>query len=136
MKECFCSHFLYEYRKTERNWRTISLASHCSEHNCNLVRLDPAGAGTLSSLPLAQNLIEIQRGLTTSSTSHICAVTTRNISKWEKITVLWINALSIIFIMVDRKKLKNPNGLILGTPVGKIYLLHRENSKCISVYGR
>ena len=38
-----------------------------------------------------------------------------------------MNALSNNMIMVDRKKLKNPNGLILGTPgSGKSFAAKRE----------
>ena len=38
-----------------------------------------------------------------------------------------LNALSNNLIMVDRKKLKNPNGLILGTPgSGKSFSAKRE----------
>ncbi len=42
-----------------------------------------------------------------------------------------INALSNNLIMVDRKKLKNPNGLILGTPgSGKSFSAKREIANC------
>ena len=46
-----------------------------------------------------------------------------------------LNALSNNMIMVDRKKLKNPNGLILGTPgSGKSFAAKREitNAFCIT----
>lgn len=62
-------------------------SSIAQKHNCNLRRLDfQQEQGLMSSLPLANNLI-----------------------------------------MVDRKKLKNPNGLILGTPgSGKSFSAKRE----------
>ena len=42
-------------------------SSIAQKHNCNLVRLDfQQEQGLMSSLPLANNLIEIQRGMTTS----------------------------------------------------------------------
>ena len=42
-----------------------------------------------------------------------------------------INALSNNLIMVDRKLLKNPNGLILGTPgSGKSFSAKREIANC------
>jgi hypothetical protein len=50
-------------------------SSIAQKHNCNLRRLDyQQEQGLMSSLPLAYNQIEIQRALTTSSTSHLCAV--------------------------------------------------------------
>ncbi len=47
-----------------------------------------------------------------------------------------LNALSNNLIMVDRKQLKNPNGLILGTPgSGKSFSAKREMTNCVSDYG-
>lgn len=71
----------------------------------------------MSSLPLAQNLIEIRRSLTTSSTAIFVPFTTQELFQNGPETLYYgLNALSNNLIMVDRKKLKNPNGLILGTP--------------------
>ena len=45
-----------------------------------------------------------------------------------------LNALSHNLIMADRKKLKNPNGLILGTPgSGKSFSAKREMANAILV---
>ena len=45
-------------------------SSIAQKHNCNLCRLDyQQEQGSMSSLPLADCQIEIQRGLTTSSTA-------------------------------------------------------------------
>ena len=71
----------------------------------------------MSSLPLGLNQIEIQRGLTTSSVAIFVPFTTQELfQNGEEALYCGINALSNNLIMVDRKKLKNPNGLILGTP--------------------
>ena len=71
----------------------------------------------MSSLPLADCQIEIQRGLTTSSTAIFVPFTTQELFDNGKESLYYgLNALSNNLIMVDRKKLKNPNGLILGTP--------------------
>ena len=103
--------------------------SIAQKHNCNLRRLDfQQESGLMSSLPLAQNLIEIRRGLTTSSTAIFVPFTTQELFQNGGETLYYgLNALSNNLIMVDRKKLKNPNGLILGTPgSGKSFSAKRE----------
>ena len=68
----------------------------------------------MSSLPLALNLIDIKRGMTTSSTAIFVPFTTQELFQNDKEALYYgLNALSNNLIMVDRKKLKNPNGLIL-----------------------
>ncbi len=86
--------------------------SIAQKHNCNLRRLDfQQESGLMSSLPLAQNLIEIRRGLTTSSTAIFVPFTTQELFQNGGETLYYgLNALSNNLIMVDRKKLKNPNG--------------------------
>src|SRR5574344_10427 len=104
-------------------------SSIAQKHNCNLVRLDfQQEQGLMSSLPLANNLIEIKRGMTTSSTAIFVPFTTQELFQREKEALYYgLNALSNNLIMVDRKKLKNPNGLILGTPgAGKSFSAKRE----------
>lgn len=82
----------------------------------------------MSSLPLADCQIEIQRGLTTSSTAIFIPFTTQELYQSGKESLYYgLNALSNNLIMVDRKRLKNPNGLILGTPgSGKSFSAKRE----------
>ena len=82
----------------------------------------------MSSLPLAKNLIEIERGLTTSSTAIFIPFTTQELFQSGSEALYYgLNAVSNNLIMVDRKKLKNPNGLILGTPgSGKSFAAKRE----------
>lgn len=104
-------------------------SSIAQKHNCNLRRLDfQQEQGLMSSLPLAQNQIEIQRGLTTSSMAIFVPFTTQELFQDGKEALYYgLNALSNNLIMVDRKKLKNPNGLILGTPgSGKSFSAKRE----------
>ena len=103
--------------------------SLAQKHNCNLRRLDFQQENALmSSLPLAQNLIDIHRGLTTSSTAIFVPFTTQELFQTGSEALYYgLNALSNNLIMVDRKKLKNPNGLILGTPgSGKSFSAKRE----------
>lgn len=104
-------------------------SSIAQKHNCNLVRLDyQQEQGLMSSLPLAYNQIDIQRGMTTSSTAIFVPFTTQELFQPDKEALYYgLNALSNNLIMVDRKKLKNPNGLILGTPgSGKSFSAKRE----------
>jgi len=104
-------------------------SSIAQKYNCQLTRLDfQQEEGLMSSLPLGLNQIEIQRGLTTSSVAIFVPFTTQELFQTgDEALYCGINALSNNLIMVDRKKLKNPNGLILGTPgSGKSFSAKRE----------
>lgn len=108
-------------------------SSIAQKYNCQLTRLDfQQEEALMSSLPLGQNLIEIQRGLTTSSVAIFVPFTTQELFQTGKEALYCgINALSNNLIMVDRKLLKNPNGLILGTPgSGKSFSAKREIANC------
>ena len=107
--------------------------SIAQKYNCQLTRLDfQQEEGLMSCLPLGLNQIEIQRGLTTSSTAIFVPFTTQELFQNGKEALYYgINALSNNLIMVDRKLLKNPNGLILGTPgSGKSFSAKREIANC------
>lgn len=115
--------------KQELENNVFQASSIAQKHSCNLRRLDYQQENALmSSLPLANNLIEIQRALTTSSTAIFVPFTTQELFQNGKEALYYgLNALSNNLIMVDRKKLKNPNGLILGTPgSGKSFSAKRE----------
>ena len=104
-------------------------SSIAQKYNCQLTRLDfQQEEGLMSSLPLGLNQIEIQRGLTTSSVAIFVPFTTQELfQNGDEALYCGINALSNNLIMVDRKMLKNPNGLILGTPgSGKSFSAKRE----------
>ena len=103
--------------------------SIAQKYNCQLTTLDFRQEERLmSSLPLGLNEITIQRGLTTSSVAIFVPFTTQELFQTGKEALYCgINALSNNLIMVDRKLLKNPNGLILGTPgSGKSFSAKRE----------
>lgn len=103
-------------------------ASIAQKYNCALKRLDfQQEEGLMSSVPIGLNQIEIERGLTTSSTAIFVPFTTQELFQGGEALYYGLNALSSNMIMVDRKQLKNPNGLILGTPgSGKSFSAKRE----------
>ena len=114
-------------RQLENN--VFQASGIAQKYNCQLTRLDfQQEEGMMSSLPLGKNLIEIQRCLTTSSTAIFVPFTTQElIQDGSRALYYGRNALSGNPILVDRSQLKNPNGLILGTPgSGKSFAAKRE----------
>lgn len=115
--------------KRQKLFTDIFAASGIAQkYNCALKRLDyQQEQGLMSSLALGHNQIEIQRGLTTSSTAIFVPFTTCELFQQGQALYYGLNALSNNLIMADRKQLKNPNGLFLGTPgSGKSFSAKRE----------
>lgn len=106
----------------------FTVAGIMQKHNCILKRLDfQQEQGYMSSLPLGYNGIEIQRGMTTSSTAVFIPFMTRELRMGGEALYYGMNALSNNIIMADRKKLKSANGLYLGsTGSGKSFAAKRE----------
>ena len=98
------------------------------KYNCQLKRLDyQQEEGIMACVPIGVNEIEIKRGLTTSSTAIFIPFTTQELFQSGEALYYGLNALSNNMILCDRKQLKNPNGLILGTPgSGKSFSAKRE----------
>ena len=101
--------------------------------NCSLVTLDFQQERAMqAALPLGVNPIRIERGLTTSALGIFIPFTTQELfQKSEGALYYGVNSLSHNMILVDRKLLSNPNGLILGTPgSGKSFSAKREIANC------
>jgi len=98
------------------------------KYNCYLKRLDfQQEQGFMSNLPLGLNMVEIERGMTTSSTAIFVPFMTQELRMGGPAVYYGMNALSHNIIMADRKKLKSANGLYLGsTGSGKSFAAKRE----------
>ncbi len=103
-------------------------SSVAQKYNCQLTRLDfQQEQGLVSALPLGVNQVRIQRGLTTSSVSIFVPFISQELFQGGEALYYGLNATSGNMILADRKQLKTPNGLILGTPgSGKSFSAKRE----------
>ena len=117
----------------------LRTASVAQRYNCQLTRLDfQQEQGFVSALPLGVNKIRINRGLTTSALAIMVPFTTQELFMGGEAVYMGLNATSGNVILADRKQLKTPNGLILGTPgsgksfsakmcIGSIFLTTRDD---------
>ena len=118
-----------EKTKSDLDLAILQTAGIAQKYNCALKRLDyMQEQGMASSLPIGWNQIPIKRALTTTSTAVFVPFTTQELFMPGKESLYYgLNAISNNIILADRKKLKNPNGLILGTPgSGKSFSAKRE----------
>ena len=115
-------------KKTQLEEAIFSTVGLTQKYNCRLAPLEwQQEQGLMSSLPLGKNHIPIKRGLTTSATAIFVPFTTQELFQIKEASYYGLNALSNNLIMANRKELKNPNGLILGTPgSGKSFAAKRE----------
>ncbi len=107
----------------------FAATSLAQKMGCVLYRLDyQQEEGFMSMLPLAKNRIDINRSINTTGTAGFMPFTTSELfQKGDGALYYGINAISNNLLMADRKLLKNPNGLILGTPgSGKSFSAKRE----------
>ena len=129
---------MLNYADTKRQLKNnyLQASSIAQQNNCSLICLDfQQEEGAMSCLPLAYNQVQIQRGLTTSRTAIFIPFTTQELFQTGAEALYYgLNTLSSNLIMVDRKLLKNPNGLILGTPgSGKSFSAKREITNVVLI---
>lgn len=98
-----------------------------SSYQCRLIRLDNRQEqGYMSSLPLGNNLLDVKRTFTTTDMAIFIPFTTKELFN-NNGQYYGMNTLSNNVIMVNRKNLVNPNGLIFGMPgFGKTFFIKRE----------
>ncbi|MCQ6305803.1 VirB4-like conjugal transfer ATPase, CD1110 family [Bacillus cereus] len=122
---------VFENTRKELENAIYKLHAVAQKQNCTLKKLKlQQEKAFISALPLGENITEtdLERGLTTSSTAIFVPFTTIELYQEENEPVYYgLNALSSNLIQVSRKSLKNPNGLVLGTPgSGKSFSSKRE----------
>jgi type IV secretory pathway VirB4 component len=115
-------------KKSELDNNFYAVGAVAQKHNCAVKRLDyQQEQGFMSSLVLGVNQVEINRALTTSGVAIFIPFTTCELNQTGETMYYGLNALSNNMIMCNRKYLKNPNGLFLGTPgSGKSFSAKRE----------
>lgn len=106
--------------------KRICQKNNCLIQPCGYIQEQALG----SSLPLGFNEIPVSREMHTSGIAVFVPFTTRELFQPDG-TYYGVNKISGNMMMADRSRLKNPNGLILGTPgSGKSFSAKREILDC------
>lgn len=98
-----------------------------ASYQCRLIRLDNRQEqGYMSSLPLGNNMVDVKRTFTTTDMAIFIPFTTKELFSSNG-QYYGMNTLSNNVVMVNRKHLVNPNGLVFGMPgFGKTFFIKRE----------
>ena len=125
---------LRAYAKSKKELKLLAemLKRTCQKNNCIMFPYDYRQEQTLvSTLPLGYNEIPVRREMHTSGIAIFVPFTTKELFQDGQATYYGINTLSGNMIRANRSRLKNPNGLILGTPgSGKSFSVKREIFDC------
>lgn len=125
---------LRAYARSKKELKLLSemLKRTCQKNNCTMFPYDYRQEQTLvSTLPLCYNAIPVSREMHTSGIAIFVPFTTKELFQDVQATYYGINTLSGNMIRANRSLLKNPNGLILGTPgAGKSFSVKREILDC------
>lgn len=117
----------YAKNKKDLGLQLELLKRICQKNNCTLMPCEYLQEDYLSSsLPLGINKIQVSREMHTSGIAIFVPFTTQELFQIGG-TYYGLNTVSGNMIMANRSHLKNPNGLILGTPgSGKSFSVKRE----------
>ena len=122
------------YGRTKKELEAITqrVSGIIQQANCNLRSLQYLQEqGLMASAPIGCNETGIERVLTTKSTAILVPFCTQELFMSSPAIYYGLNALSNNMIMADRKRLRTPNGVILGTPgSGKSFSAKREILSC------
>ncbi len=106
-----------DFEELENNTETVE--SVIRKHICSVSTLKyQQEKGLQSVLPIGNCTLKIRRTLTTESTAVFLPFSSKEISQRNGM-YYGLNALSNNMIMADRKRLRTPNGVILGTRIGQ-----------------
>ena len=134
--KCVCYTCFGRSRKALENI-TQRVSGIIQQANCNLRCMQYLQEqGLMASAPIGCNDTGIERVLTTKSTAILVPFCTQELFMPAPAIYYGLNALSNNMIMADRKKLRTPNGVILGTPgSGKSFSAKREILSCFLMTG-
>lgn len=122
------------YGKTKRDLESLMqrVSGIVQQANCNLRTLQYLQEqGLMASAPIGCNDTGMERSLNTKSAAILIPFCTQELFMTSPASYYGLNALSNNMIMADRKKLRTPNGVILGTPgSGKSFSAKREILSC------
>ena len=125
------------YGRSKRALENITqrVSGIIQQANCNLRCLQYLQEqGLMASAPIGCNDTGISRDLTTKSTAILVPFCTQELFMPAPAIYYGLNALSNNMIMADRKRLRTPNGVILGTPgSGKSFSAKREILSCFLI---
>ena len=118
----------YAKSKKELKLQSEMLKRIAQKNNCILFPFDYRQEQCLgSTLPIGYNEIPVKREMHTSGIAIFVPFTTKELFQDGQATYYGVNTLSGNMIRANRSRLKNPNGLILGTPgAGKSFSVKRE----------